>query len=77
MPYLGVFGLNFKKLLPYLNRYPRCFLKAKFLAKMKILISRTRNAFIWVFREAILKKRTIIFEISALEFVLLQSLMQK
>ena len=56
MPYLGIFGPEFLKIMSYLKSGSRICLIAKFREKMKMPKIGTKNSFIWVFLDWHLKK---------------------
>ena len=78
LSYLGILGQKAKKLLYYgiLHQHPQIFPNTKFRPKIKILKFGTKNCSYWVFWTAI-SKTNVVFEISILEFVNIQSFTQK
>ena len=72
-------GWNSKKLLycGIFHQHPQIFLNIKLQRKIKVLEFGTKKCLIWVLLGCNLQKAIVIFEISVLQFALLQSLVQK
>ena len=75
MLYLDLWTGKLKNCCHICNQRPPIYLIVKFCAKTRILKFGTKNALFECFGQQFWKT-TVIFEISILEFVLLQSLMQ-
>ena len=76
MRYLGLWTGKLKNCCHICNQRPPICLIVKFCAKTRIFKFGTKNALFECFGQQFWKT-IVIFEISILEFVLLQSLMQK
>ena len=72
----GIFWLQFEKDIVIFQINTRIFLKVKFPVKMKFFLYRTENALFGCLGQQFWKS-TVIFEINALDFDLLQSLIKK